>query len=136
MVTYYARHGCGVQSPRRPDATKSARRIVQAGWANAERARGAAADDALRCDEAPEVARGGRSRRQQAARAREIALSEPGSDPARPRPLGEQVRRTMGSRTERPQAQTGEDDGEGFRNLHQDDARASLARHHRYRDAK
>src|SRR5882762_5049119 len=132
MVTYYLTHGCCVQSPRGPDAPKPARRIVQGRWADAERARGAAADDALRGDEAPEASGGGRSRRHQAARAGETALSESGSDPARPRPLGEQIRRTLVRWTERPETHIGEDDGEGFRNLHQDDARAPLARHHRY----
>ena len=40
----------------------------------------------------------------QAARAREAALPERRPDPARPRPLGEQVRRALGRRAERPQA--------------------------------
>src|SRR5216683_1803330 len=121
MVTYCPRYGRCVQSPRGSDASKPARR--------------AAADDALRCDEASEVARGGRSRGEQAAWAREIALPESGSDPTGSRPLGEQVRRTLGCRTERTQAQTGENDGKSFRNLHQDDTRASLARNNGHRDA-
>src|SRR6266851_1908242 len=80
MVTYCPRYGRCVQSPRGSDASKPARRVVQERWADVERARGAAADDALRCDEASEVARGGRSRGEQAAWAREIALPESGSD--------------------------------------------------------
>ena len=43
----------------------------------------------------------------QAARSREAALPEPRPDPARPRPVGEQVRRAMGRRAQRAQATTG-----------------------------
>ena len=53
-------------------------------------------DDPLRRDEAPQAARGGRPRGHQAARPREAPLPEPGPDPARPRPVGQQVRRALG----------------------------------------
>ena len=43
----------------------------------------------------------------EAARAREAALPEPGPDQARPRPLGEQVRGAVGGDAHRPQAATG-----------------------------
>ena len=45
----------------------------------------------------------------EAPRAREAALPEPGPDPARPRPVGEQVRRAVGRRAHRAQAATGGD---------------------------
>ena len=38
------------------------------------------------------------SRRQPQARPREAALPEPGPDPARPRPVGEQIRGALGER--------------------------------------
>ena len=43
----------GVQGPRRPDPAQPARRAVPRGRPDAERARGALPDDALRRDEAP-----------------------------------------------------------------------------------
>ena len=100
-----------------------------------ERARAAVADDALRRDEAPEGARGGRARGHQAAWPREAPLPEPRPDPARPRPLGEQIRRALGRDAQRAQAQIGgQDDGEGVRDLHQDDPGAPLGGDHRRRD--
>ncbi len=72
----------------------------------------------------------------QATRAREAALPEPRPDPARPRPLGEQVRRALGRDAQRAQATTGgQDHGEGIRDLHQDDPGAPLEGDHRPRDA-
>ena len=62
---------------------------------------------------------------------REGPLPEPRPDPARPRPVGEQVRRALGRRAQRPQNQIGESDGEGLRDLHQDHARAPLGGDHR-----
>ncbi len=103
--------------------------LFERGRADAERARAAAADDALRRDEAPEGARGGRPGGDQAARPREAALPEPRPDPARPRPVGEQVRRALGRGAQRAQADTRrKDDGEGVRDLHQDDARSASGR--------
>ena len=69
-----------------------------------------------------------------AARPREAPLPEPGPDPARPRPVGEQVRRALGRRrsaTSRQRLET--TDGEGVRDLHQDHARAALGGDHRPR---
>ena len=48
-------------------------------------------------------ARGGGPRGHQAARPREAPLPEPRPDPARPRPVGEQVRRALGRRAQRAQ---------------------------------
>ncbi len=67
----------------------------------------------------------------QAARPGEAPLLEPRPDPARPRPVGEQVRRTLGRRAQRTQAGIGASDGEGVRDLHQDHARAALGGPHR-----
>src|ERR671928_48605 len=48
------------------------------------------------------------------ARPREAALPEPGPDPARPRPVGEQVRGALGRGAQRPQGTTGgRHDGDG-----------------------
>src|SRR5436853_5528293 len=96
MVTYDLRHGRGVQGPRRPHAPEPARRAVQARRADAQRTRAATADDAVRRDEAPEAARRGGPRRHEAAWAREAPLPEPRPDPARPRQVGEQIRRALG----------------------------------------
>ena len=124
----------GVQGARGPNAAEPARRAVQGGRPDVERARAAAADDALRRHEAPAAARGGRPRDDKEARSREAALPEPRPDPARPRPMGEQVRRALGRRPQRAQAPIGgQDDGEGVRDLHQDDPRATLGGDHRQR---
>src|ERR1700750_361681 len=45
--------------------------------------------------------------------AREAAFPEPGPDPARPRPVGEQIRRALGRRAQRAQDENRGDDGEG-----------------------
>ena len=52
----------------------------------------------IRRHEAPAGARGRWPDHDEAARAREAPLPEPRSDPARPRPLGEQVRGAVGGR--------------------------------------
>ena len=88
--------------------------LFKHGRADAERARGPAADDALRRDEAPARARGGRPGHHEAAWPREAPLPEPGPDPARPRPVGEQVRRALGGDAERAQDTSGgRNDGNG-----------------------
>src|SRR5579863_9235844 len=108
-------HGRGVQGPRRPDAPEAAGPAVQERRPDAERARGAPADDAFRGDEAPADPREGRPRRDEATRAREAALPESRPDPARPRPMGEQIRRAVGRGPERPQTHAGgQDDGESI----------------------
>ena len=84
----------------------------------------------------------------QAARSREAPLPQPGPDPARPRPVGEQVRRALGGDAQRPQEPTGgrhhgqrrnrfvcRGDGSRqrdrrLRDLHQDHPRAHLGGHH------
>ena len=126
-------HGRGVQSPRRSGASEPPRRALPRGRADVERARGAPPDDAVRRHEAPQAARGGGPGRHQAARAREAPLPESGPHPARPRPLGEQVRRALGRRAQRAQEPTGGTHGEGFRDLHQDDPGAPLGGDHRRR---
>jgi hypothetical protein len=76
-------------------------------------------------------ARGGRPGRHPPARPREAPLPEPGPDPARPRPVGEQVRRALGrlrSATSRADWRT---HGKGVRDLHQDHPGAALAGDHR-----
>src|SRR5207249_7844012 len=134
-VTYYPRHGRGVQGPRRSDAPDPPRRAVRAGRADAQRARATPADVALRRDEAPAGPRGGGSRDDEATRSREAPLPEPRADPARPRSLGEQVRRAVGGGAQRTQTQIGgQDDGEGVRDLHQDDPGATLGGDYRQRD--
>src|SRR6202043_135698 len=107
MVTYDVGHGRGLQSPRRSDAPEAARRAVQAGRADAHRSRAAVADDPLRRDEAPQGARRGESRGHETAWPREAPLSESCPDPARPPPLGEQIRRALGSTAERAQERPG-----------------------------
>src|ERR1700730_979473 len=107
MVTYHLRHGCGLQGPRRSDTQEAARRAVQAGRADAHRSRAAVADDPLRRDEAPQGARRGEPRGHETAWPREAPLSESCPNPARPRPLGEQVRRALGSTAERAQEKAG-----------------------------
>src|SRR3989442_11542242 len=106
-VAYHSGHGRCVQGPRRPDAPEPARRSVRAGRADAQRARGAVADDALRRDEAPEGLGGGAPRDHAAARSREAPLPEPRPDSAHPRPLGEQVRGALGGGAVRAQARPG-----------------------------
>src|SRR5688500_1472843 len=115
MVTYDPEpDGRGVQSSRRPDASAPARPAVPPGWAAAARPRAGAGDDAVRRHEASAAARGGKPRDDQAARTREAPLPEPRPDPARPRQVGEQVRRALGRDAERAQAPIGgQDDGEG-----------------------
>ena len=54
-------HGRGVQGARGPDSPEPARRALQGGRADADRAGGAAADDALRRHEAPQGAGAGRA---------------------------------------------------------------------------
>src|SRR3954471_3328517 len=98
------RDGRRVQGPRGSDAPQPARRALRRGRADAQRAGGAAADDALRRHEAPQGARGGRARRHEAPRPREAAFSQRRPDPAHPRPLGEQVRRADGRRPQPAQA--------------------------------
>ena len=72
----------------------------------------------------------------QAARPREAALPEPRPDPARPRPVGEQVRRALGRGAQRAQErESRRTHGEGVRDLHQDDAGAPVGGDHRPRDA-
>ena len=134
LVTYLGRRGRGVQGPRRSDPAEPARRAVPGGRADAQRARGALPDDALRRDEAPAATRGGGPGGDQAARPREASLPEPGPDPADPRPVGQQVRRALGGRAQRPQARAGEPHGEDFRDLHPHHARAPLGGDHRQRD--
>ena len=109
LVTYYPGHGRRVQGPRRPHAPQPARRALQGGRADADSAGGSAPDVALRRDEAPEGARGGEPRGHQAARAREAPLPEPRPDPARPRQVGEQVRRALGGDAHRASRGTLED---------------------------
>ena len=134
FVTYCGRHGPGVQGTCRSHPAEPARRALPRGWADAERARRALLDVALRRDAAPAIARGGRPDRHPATRPREAPLPEPGPDPARPRPVGEQVRRALGECAQRPQEQTGASHGKGVRDLHQDDPGAPLAGDHRSRD--
>ena len=75
------------------------------------------------------VLEAGGARRHAATRPREAALPEPRPDPARPRPVGEQVRRALGGGAQRAQARhRGERHGEGIRDLHQDDARSGSGR--------
>ena len=104
MVTYCREHGRGVQGAGGPDAEELARRALPRGRAVAQRIGGAAAHDALRRHEAPEDPRGGGPRDHQEARSREAPLPEPRPDPARPRPVGEQIRRALGRRPDRAQA--------------------------------
>src|SRR3954471_7322437 len=134
-VTYTAGHGRGVQGSIRPHPAEPARRAVRAGRPDAQRARGAPSDDAVRRHEAPEGARGGEARGDQAAGSREAALPESRPDPAGPRQVGEQVRGALGGRAVRAQARPrkGGDDGEGVRDLHQDHAGAAVAGDHRQR---
>src|SRR5215213_7294810 len=128
-------NGRGIQGTLRPHAPQPARRALSRRRADPKRARGAPPDDALRRDEAPAGARGGQPRNNEEAWAREAPLPEPRPDQARPRQVGEQVRGAMGGHAHRPQASTGgQNDGEGFRDLHQDDARAALGGDHRQRD--
>src|SRR5438128_7094038 len=108
LVTYSQVHGRGIQGACRAHPAKPARRALRARRAEAERARGAPADDALRRDEAPAGAGGGGPGQDPQARPREAALPQPRPDPARPRPLGEQVRAALDSGPERPQARPGE----------------------------
>src|SRR5712691_13514195 len=116
MVTYPGGRGRSVQGPRRPDPTEPPRRAVPGGRPDVERARGPLLDDALRRHEAPPAARGGRTGGHPPARSREAPLPEPRPDPARPRPVGEQVRRALGLRADRAQTRTGgTTNGEGFR---------------------
>src|SRR6059058_409295 len=103
--------GRGLQGAGGPDAASPARRALRARRADADRARAAAADDALRRHEAPEGPRGGGSRGHAQARPREAALPEPRPDPAHPRPVGEQVLGALGLGTQRAQGRTG---GEGL----------------------
>src|SRR6267378_8280397 len=107
MVTYSLGHGCGVQGPGRPNPAKPPRRAVPRRRTDAPRVAGTPADDAFRRHEAPEAARRGGPRGDQAAGPRKAALPEPHPDPARPRPVGEQVRRAMGRWAERPQERIG-----------------------------
>ena len=62
------------------------------------------------------------------ARPGEAPLPQPGADPAHPRPMGEQVRRALGRRAQRDQAEAGETDGEGLRDLHPHDPGATAGR--------
>src|SRR5262249_3352488 len=106
-VTYDLGHGRGFQGACRPDPPRPARPAVRGGRSDADRARAAACDDAIRRHEARGGARGGRARDDAAARAGEAPLPQPRPDPAHPRPLGEQVRRAMGRDAQWAQDTTG-----------------------------
>src|SRR5271166_315420 len=95
-VTYTSRRGPHLQGARRSDSPKPARRTLRARRADAERARGSAADDPFRGDEALEGARRGEFGRQQTTRPGEAALPEPGPNSPGVRALGQQVRRAVG----------------------------------------
>ncbi|CAA9366688.1 MAG: Transcriptional regulator, ArsR family / Ligand-binding SRPBCC domain protein family, partial [uncultured Nocardioidaceae bacterium] len=99
--------GPGVQSSRRPDPARPPRCLVHRGRSDPERPRGTGADDALRSDEAPQGPGGSRARRDAQARPGEAPLPQPRPDPAHPRPVGEQVRRTVGRRAHRSQGTAG-----------------------------
>src|SRR5258708_34531391 len=130
MVTYYRGHGWRVPRSGRSNQAKPARRAVPRGRPDAERARGALSDHALRGDEAPEAARRGRAHRHPAAWPREAPLPQPRAYPADPRPVGEQICRALGGRAERDQARTGEADGKSLRDLHPDHARTPVGGDH------
>ncbi len=68
-VTYDPPHGRGLQSARRPDSARTARRALPGGRPDADRTGAAAADVPDRGDEAPAGARAGRARRDAEARA-------------------------------------------------------------------
>ncbi len=107
LVTYPPRRGRGVQGPGGSHPAQPARRAVRRRRADADGARGPAPDVALRRDEAPEGARGGEPRGDEAARPREAPLPEPRPDPAHPRQVGEQIRRALDASADGAQARTG-----------------------------
>src|SRR5207237_10710929 len=121
-VSNSQRCGQGVQGTGRSDPPQPPRPALSGGRTNVDRARRTVPDDAVRRDEAPEAAGRGWPGGDQAARAGEAPFSQPYSDPACPRSVGEQVRRTMDRGTERAKRQTGGTSGESFRDLHQDNS--------------
>src|SRR5256885_1151963 len=90
-VTYTWARGRSLPGSRRPHPSPPARRAVQTGRTDAQRARAAAPHDPLRGHEAPAGAPGGGAGHHPAARALEAALPEPRPDPGPAPPLGEPV---------------------------------------------
>src|SRR5258708_3242742 len=129
--------GRGVQGARRPDPPRPARRAPQGGRPDPDCSRAALSDDALRRDEAPQGAGGGRARHHETSWSREASLPEPRPDQARPRPLGEPLCRALGGDAHGAEEDDrGADNGKGVRDLHQDDPGAPLAGAHRSAAAK
>src|SRR3954449_3540954 len=110
MVTYLSRRDGRrprVQGAGRSDAPVPARPAVRPRRPDADRARVAAGDDALRRHEAPQGAGGGRPRDRQEVGAGEVALPEPGADPADPRPVDRQVHGAPRRGAHRPEERVG-----------------------------
>ena len=107
MVSYPAVRGHGVPGPRRPHPTGAPRCPVRPGRPDAGRPDRTARHHQDRRRQAPGCARGRRAGGEPAPGPREAALPQPGPDPARPRPLGEQVHRAVGRRPGRSQGGAG-----------------------------